>query len=218
MCHGHPRRHPCSHTSINWHYCPAAVIDLSTGVETPCRHLTYASSQPTASDCPLQNCQYKAMGGSWTCCQCNHGPNESGWCENFIQLPPDEPTHFDDAHLEQCAHGCCERCTRSGKTTASPFRGPSDVEKARPSMSDMTFAEPQKGTASRKFGYQANLRLPHRRSSGFSLLSSISSAAEEEIATFAPTSGSPSSSFRKHRSSNTTGKTHRGRKHKVEAY
>ncbi|KAK1529924.1 hypothetical protein CPAR01_12236 [Colletotrichum paranaense] len=55
MCHGHPRLHPCSHTSINWHYCPSALIDLETGVETPCSHLSYATAQPSNADCPLIN-------------------------------------------------------------------------------------------------------------------------------------------------------------------
>ncbi|KAF7553828.1 hypothetical protein G7Z17_g3344 [Cylindrodendrum hubeiense] len=66
MCHGHPRHHPCAHTSINWHYCPSALIDLETGYETPCQHTTFAPAQSISSDCPLQNCQFKDKGGTWT--------------------------------------------------------------------------------------------------------------------------------------------------------
>ncbi|KAK7442909.1 hypothetical protein Landi51_09457 [Colletotrichum acutatum] len=94
MCHGHPRLHPCSHTSINWHYCPSALIDLETGVETPCSHLSYATAQPSNADCPLINCQFKAMGGTWTCSSSGYG----------ISAPVNES--------QTCDHGCCAECAR----------------------------------------------------------------------------------------------------------
>ncbi|EGY16049.1 uncharacterized protein VDAG_07213 [Verticillium dahliae VdLs.17] len=115
MCHGHPRHHPCSHTSVNWHYCPAAIIDLDTGIETPCSHLSYAAAQPSNTDCALQNCHYKAMGGSWSCCQCQQTSNKLGWCTNIIWKASDDPVDVPRAAYRQepCAHGCCERCSRS---------------------------------------------------------------------------------------------------------
>lgn len=177
MCHGHPRYHACSHTSINWHYCPAAVIDLSTGVETPCRHITYAAAQSSSLDCPLQHCQFKALGGSWTCCQCHHGPNHSGWCTNFLPRPADELVALEPFNTQQCAHGCCERCTRTGgfcfrRLLFSAERWTlmltTPSASMRPSISNMMFPEIRKGTASRKFGCHSNLRSPHRRSSAMS--------------------------------------------------
>ena len=80
MCHGHPQTHPCSHTSVAWDYCPAAHLDLDTGYESPCADMSFAAAQPTAGGCPLQNCQFKDMGGSWQCCACGRGPNTRGWC------------------------------------------------------------------------------------------------------------------------------------------
>ncbi|KAI1749694.1 hypothetical protein F4782DRAFT_549473 [Xylaria castorea] len=80
MCHGHPHYHPCSHTSVKWLYCPEAIFDLSTGYETPCANPIYSTAQPVNSDCPLQNCNFKALKGSWTCCVCGQGPNAQGWC------------------------------------------------------------------------------------------------------------------------------------------
>ncbi|KAH7363358.1 hypothetical protein B0T11DRAFT_298635 [Plectosphaerella cucumerina] len=226
MCHGHPRHHACSHTSINWHYCPAAVIDLSTGVETPCRHITYAAAQSSSLDCPLQHCQYKAIGGSWTCCQCNHGPNHLGWCSNFLPRPTEELSSMEHFNTQQCAHGCCERCTR----TAS----------IRPSIANMMFPEMRKGTASRKFGRHSNLRAPHRRSSAMSARGDV---AAREVTPggssplpsrgggpsmdirgssrlghdFGCAPSSPAGGMRKHKAS-ADGPAHGAQKHKLEAY
>ncbi|KAK2002772.1 hypothetical protein LX36DRAFT_727723 [Colletotrichum falcatum] len=157
MCHGHPRWHPCSHTSINWHYCPSALIDLETGVETPCTHLSYATGQPSNADCPLLNCQFKALGGTWTCCQCGQGPNDQGWCTRL--MPEQDAEGTTTGAAKTCDHGCCVECARY------PYEGrlvPTHV--ASP---EMTFGELRKGTASRKFGYSSAAR-SHRRGSALS--------------------------------------------------
>ncbi|KAM9876862.1 hypothetical protein VDGL01_09044 [Verticillium dahliae] len=246
MCHGHPRHHPCSHTSVNWHYCPAAIIDLDTGIETPCSHLSYAAAQPSNTDCALQNCHYKAMGGSWSCCQCQQTSNKLGWCTNIIWKASDDPVDVPRAAYRQepCAHGCCERCSRSTATCAT--------------SPGMTFPELRKGTASRKFGFHPAPRSSHRRGSAFSLLGGFPPVSEEEMeleaagseasgygSSTAPTksqcsrtsSSSTSASSvesshyeeldrgvvgvaagqRKHRSSGSSGKGHVGKKHKTRA-
>ncbi|KAF4954437.1 hypothetical protein FGADI_5214 [Fusarium gaditjirri] len=143
MCHGHPRHHPCAHTSINWHYCPSALIDLETGYETPCSKISFAAAQPTTSDCPLQNCQFKSKGGSWTCCSCQQGPNTQGWCTMPMSRMTMNPESFSVESVE----------TTSSSRDASP---------------EMTFSEIRKGSASRKFGYSSATK-SHRRGSAFSL-------------------------------------------------
>ncbi|RGP72584.1 hypothetical protein FLONG3_6592 [Fusarium longipes] len=146
MCHGHPRHHACAHTSINWHYCPSALIDLETGYETPCSNMSFAKAQPTKSDCPLQNCQFKSKGGSWTCCACQQGPNTQGWCTMPLSRLTMNPESFSVETVETtCDHGCCSKCVRY----------------------EMAFSEIRKGSASRKFGYSSATK-SHRRGSGFS--------------------------------------------------
>ncbi|KAI1049212.1 hypothetical protein LB506_004777, partial [Fusarium annulatum] len=155
MCHGHPRHHPCAHTSINWHYCPSALIDLETGYETPCSNISFAAAQPTTSDCPLQNCEFKSKGGSWTCCSCQQGPNTQGWCTMPMSRMTMNPESFSVESVETtCDHGCCSKCVQYGSSSdASP---------------EMTFSEIRKGSASRKFGYSSATK-SHRRGSAFSL-------------------------------------------------
>ncbi|KAH7211613.1 hypothetical protein DER44DRAFT_742191 [Fusarium oxysporum] len=155
MCHGHPRHHPCAHTSINWHYCPSALIDLETGYETPCSNTSFAAAQPTTSDCPLQNCQFKSKGGSWTCCSCQQGPNTQGWCTMPMSRMAMNPESFSVESVETtCDHGCCSKCVQYGS--------------GRDASSEMTFSEIRKGSASRKFGYSSATK-SHRRGSAFSL-------------------------------------------------
>ncbi|KAK7402720.1 hypothetical protein QQX98_011542 [Neonectria punicea] len=181
MCHGHPRHHPCSHTSINWHYCPSALIDLETGYETPCRNSTFAPSQPNNSDCPLQNCQFKNKGGSWTCCSCQQGPNTMGWCtmpSNRFQMNPE--SFSVEAVETTCDHGCCSECIRS--------------EPSRDSTPSMQFPAMRRGSASRKFGYGSATK-SHRRGSGFSLVGGFPpGTGEEEMSPSTSPSTSKSSS------------------------
>ncbi|EEU42137.1 uncharacterized protein NECHADRAFT_96981 [Fusarium vanettenii 77-13-4] len=166
MCHGHPRHHPCSHTSINWHYCPSALIDLETGYETPCSNISFAAAQPTNSDCPLQNCQFKSKGGSWTCCSCRQGPNTQGWCTMPLsRLEMDPESYTVEAVETTCDHGCCSKCIRY---------------------------EMRKGSASRKFGYSSATK-SHRRGSAFSLIGGFPAAASEEDSTPSPSTSKSSS-------------------------
>ncbi|KAL6920957.1 hypothetical protein FSST1_004983 [Fusarium sambucinum] len=165
MCHGHPRHHPCAHTSINWHYCPSALIDLETGYETPCSKMSFAAAQPTKSDCPLQNCQFKSKGGSWTCCACQQGPNTQGWCTKPLSRLTMNPESFSLETVETtCDHGCCSECVRY----------------------EMAFSEIRRGSASRKFGYGSATK-SHRRGTAFS------PPVSEEDSTPSPSSSKSSS-------------------------
>ncbi|KAJ0165300.1 hypothetical protein CTA2_11704 [Colletotrichum tanaceti] len=185
MCHGHPRTHPCSHMSINWHYCPAATIDLETGVETACSNLTYATAQPSKTECPLLNCMFMALGGSWTCCQCNQGPNDKGWCTMSVPNQQDDGGVAAD-ETRTCDHGCCADCTRYIPTRAA--------------TPDMTFGELRKGTASRKFGYGSASR-SHRRGSALSKINGFPPVDEEVETTSPSASGASSRSSVSHKSS-----------------
>ncbi|EFQ25814.1 hypothetical protein CGRA01v4_14212 [Colletotrichum graminicola] len=184
MCHGHPRWHPCSHTSINWHYCPSALIDLETGVETPCTHLSYAIGQPSNADCPLLNCQFKALGGIWTCCQCGQGPNDQGWCTRL--LPDQDTDGMATGATETCDHGCCAECARYFPT-----------QETNP---EMKFGELCKGTASRKFGYSSAAR-SHRRGSALSKINGFLHSDEKVETTALSRSVSPSRSSVSHKTS-----------------
>ncbi len=92
------------------------MIDLGTGYEEPCKNVSYASAQPTNGDCPLQNCQFKAMGGSWTCCACKQGPNTQGWCAMPMSRWEKNKETYEYEYKERtCDHGCCKNCTRVGE-------------------------------------------------------------------------------------------------------
>jgi len=118
MCHGHPQRHSCAHQSVIWHYCPAALIDLETGYETPCPNITFAASQPSTASCPLANCDFRNTGGGeWICCQCR-GQNNSGWCINMSPDPKWErnPLTNEWEWIDKCDHGCCRSCIKDCKS------------------------------------------------------------------------------------------------------
>lgn len=113
MCHGHPHYHPCSHTSVKWLYCPEAIFDLSTGYETPCANPIYSTAQPVNSDCPLKNCNFKALKGSWNCCVCGQGPNTQGWCTAATRAMNWDPVMKRMENMDvPCGHGCCSQCSR----------------------------------------------------------------------------------------------------------
>ncbi|KAL1835722.1 hypothetical protein VTJ49DRAFT_6162 [Mycothermus thermophilus] len=119
MCHGHPHTHSCGHQSVTWHYCPSAVIDLTTGYETPCQNITFAASQSSSASCPLANCDFQnAGGGGWTCCQCG-GRNSSGWCNNMRPRYERNPFTGEWDWFELCDHGCCLNCIKDGELLLS---------------------------------------------------------------------------------------------------
>ncbi|KAL2268905.1 hypothetical protein VTJ83DRAFT_3751 [Remersonia thermophila] len=112
MCHGHPHNHPCGHQSVTWHYCPSAVIDLSTGYETPCQNITFAVSQSSSASCPLANCDFRhTYGEGWTCCQCG-GRNGGGWCSNMRPRQERNALTGGLDWVERCDHGCCVSCAK----------------------------------------------------------------------------------------------------------
>lgn len=83
------------------------------------RAATYRSRQPspTTSDCPLQNCEFKSKGGSWTCCSCQQGPNTQGWCTMPMSRMTMNPESFSVESVETtCDHGCCSKCVQYGKS------------------------------------------------------------------------------------------------------
>ncbi|KAI0160078.1 hypothetical protein GGR52DRAFT_177856 [Hypoxylon sp. FL1284] len=137
MCHGHPHFHPCSHTSVKWLYCPEAMFDLDTGYETPCSNPIYSTPQPTKLDCPLQNCNFKALMGNWNCCVCGKGPNTQGWCTVPCRRMDWNPLTGRVEDMEvPCGHGCCSSC--------SPSSVPRDTG------SEVPFGDIRKGKGGRK--------------------------------------------------------------------
>lgn len=118
MCHGHPHYHECQHTSVKWLYCPDAKFDLETGYETPCANPIYSAPQPSTLACPLQNCHYKTMRGTWTCCQCGHDANTQGWCDGQTYDPRGHwlPVGCPPSDSQTCGHGCCSKCIGNGAT------------------------------------------------------------------------------------------------------
>lgn len=117
MCHGHPHYHLCSHTSTKWLYCPEANFDLNTGHETPCQNPIFSTMQPSNTDCPLSNCHYKALRGSWTCCKCGHNANNKGWCEGITDNLDGswDPVGMEPKGWQTCGHGCCDDCGSNSK-------------------------------------------------------------------------------------------------------
>ncbi|KEZ46644.1 hypothetical protein SAPIO_CDS0473 [Scedosporium apiospermum] len=155
MCHGQPRIHPCSHTSVTWHYCPSASQDPDTGYETPCSSTTFAPSQQTTANCPLQNCQFKDMEGSWTCCACKQGPNTQGWCTMPTARLKRNPETFEvEAFETTCDHGCCKNCTH--------------FSMSNPPTPDMAYGGVRKGGSSRATGHDSLASAHPESSSGAS--------------------------------------------------
>jgi hypothetical protein len=121
MCHGHPHYHKCQHTSVKWLYCPEAIFDLDTGYETPCSNPIYSTPQLSHSDCPLQNCHFKALRGSWTCCKCGHSTNTLGWCSgkrtDLTSIGDGywNPIDLEPRGWQTCGHGCCNMCSRNSE-------------------------------------------------------------------------------------------------------
>ncbi|KAI0403353.1 hypothetical protein F4802DRAFT_293757 [Xylaria palmicola] len=164
MCHGHPHYHPCSHTSVKWLYCPEAIFDLSTGYETPCGNPIYSTAQPVNSDCPLQNCNFKALKGSWMCCICGQGPNTQGWCTApKLALNWNPVTQMMENMDVPCGHGCCSGCSR--------------YQSSRGSSPDISFAEVRKTRTSRK-GNSRSSGL--RRQSTYDFNGSFSAVMQED--------------------------------------
>ncbi|KAI1330187.1 hypothetical protein F5Y16DRAFT_48428 [Xylariaceae sp. FL0255] len=181
MCHGHPHYHPCSHTSVKWLYCPEAIFDLSTGYETPCGNPIYSTAQPVNADCPLQNCNYKSLKGSWNCCMCGKGPNTQGWCSALRRTVEWNPlTRRMETMEVPCGHGCCSKCSR--------------YPSSRGSSPEISFTDVRKGRSSRK-SHQSSKSSGHKHSSTYDQGSSFSAVAEEdEFADAGPTSYSSRSS------------------------
>lgn len=115
MCVGHPKRHPCQHTSVTYNHCVAAHFDRATRTTTPCHNTTYAAPVDSDSKCTNQLCYFEELGGSWTCCKCSNGPNFVGWCT--FDRPRTEMNAITQQmeQVTRCDHCCCWNCT--------PYRG-----------------------------------------------------------------------------------------------
>lgn len=111
MCVGHPKRHPCQHTSVTYNHCVAAHFDGSTRVTTPCHNTTYAAPVDSESKCTNQLCFFQELGGSWICCKCGNGPNYVGWCT--FDNPRTEINAITQQmeQVTKCDHCCCWNCT-----------------------------------------------------------------------------------------------------------
>ncbi|KAI1190292.1 hypothetical protein F5B17DRAFT_388017 [Nemania serpens] len=180
MCHGHPHYHPCSHTSVKWLYCPEAIFDLSTGYETPCANPIYSTAQPVNSDCPLKNCNFKGLKGSWQCCVCGQGPNTQGWCTAQRLAMNWNPAMKRTEDMEvPCGHGCCSRCSR--------------YPSSRGSSPDISFAEVRKNRTSRK-SHGNSRSTGQRRTSTYEYGGGIAAGAkEDELAATASSSATHTS-------------------------
>lgn len=120
MCVGHPKRHPCQHTSVTYNHCVAAHFDGATRVTTPCHNTTYAAPIDTESKCTNQLCFFQELGGSWICCKCGNGPNYVGWCT--FDRPRTEVNAITQQveQLTRCDHCCCWNCTPYCESTTNP--------------------------------------------------------------------------------------------------
>lgn len=115
MCNGHPKEHRCAHTSMTWHYCPSARLDLQTGIVSPCGRNQIAATQSSKAACPLHYCNFDSKNGSWLCCQCHQGPNTRGWCtQRLTSQQVGIESHAIGELQMTCDHGCCDRCTQFG--------------------------------------------------------------------------------------------------------
>ncbi|KAK5996135.1 hypothetical protein PT974_04563 [Cladobotryum mycophilum] len=177
MCHGHPRYHPCSHTSLNWYYCPSASIDLETGYENPCRNVSFAPAQSSHLSCPLQHCYFSDKEGSWICCMCNQGPNTRGWCATPIVGGDDDMDSYKQEGQKTCDHGCCDNCLRADPSPSPPpEKRRRDIRKA--------------ASKSRKCGHKSSSSQRHC-DPPFSLMGGLSlDKPQEESATALPTMSS----------------------------
>lgn len=110
MCVGHPKRHPCQHTSVNYNHCVAANFDPHTRVTTPCHNTTYAATIDSDAKCTNQLCYFEELGGSWICCQCHNGPNTAGWC-TFHRPRVETNAYGEPVQVTTCDHCCCWNCT-----------------------------------------------------------------------------------------------------------
>lgn len=164
MCHGHPRDHPCAHTSINWYYCPTANIDLDTGFETPCNNVSFAPPQRSTLDCPLQLCGFKDKGGNWLCCECKQGPNSLGWCTMPTRIMSQSlnSTSFGEQRLTTCDHGCCRDCVSLGTSESRVYRGRlTTVAPTQGPSPEMSLSDMRRGSTSRKgYGSSRTYRRP----------------------------------------------------------
>ncbi|KAI0598940.1 hypothetical protein F4775DRAFT_583597 [Biscogniauxia sp. FL1348] len=197
MCHGHPHYHSCSHTSVKWLYCPEAIFDLDTGYETPCSNPIYSKPQPTTLDCPLQNCCFKTLRGSWNCCVCGKGPNTQGWCTVLRHRVDFNPLTGRVENMElPCGHGCCSKCK-------------------------MSFTEIRKGKSSRK-AYGSTRSSANKRGPAYELGGDISPVVEEEQAASSSTTsnlrGSRKSGHDDHPSKKPKGSSSKKRSQKSRHY
>lgn len=111
MCVGHPKTHPCQHTSVTFNHCVAAQFNPETGRATACDDTTYAAVVETNSKCPNQLCFFEELGRVWTCCQCGNGPNVVGWCaHDRPRIEVNAITGGEEVRTE-CEHCCCGNCT-----------------------------------------------------------------------------------------------------------
>ncbi|EXV06772.1 hypothetical protein X797_001494 [Metarhizium robertsii] len=122
MCSGHPRAHPCGHTSLLWNYCRSATFNTMTGESMRCGNVTFGTYvRELKSGCPLSECKFKAKGGNWVCCKCHRGPNRRGWCNQPVirlrrKLGSDDENEKEEADCT-CDHMCCDECAVVGTST-----------------------------------------------------------------------------------------------------
>ncbi|KAI3394925.1 hypothetical protein diail_2097 [Diaporthe ilicicola] len=120
MCVGHPKTHPCKHTSITYNFCVAAHLDRTTGMTSPCPNTSYAAMIDTQWKCTNRLCHFEEHGRAWTCCLCGNGPNLVGWCT--FDRPRTERNAITQQleHVTTCYHCCCKRCIPDCESNRHP--------------------------------------------------------------------------------------------------
>lgn len=105
MCHMTIVIHRCGrHTSREPDYCPDAR--RRNGRWYMCNNRSSTRTNQRDTVCNDRRCRHRQLGGVWTCCMCENGPNRYGRCV-FARLVNLETDHV----INPCNHSPCDACT-----------------------------------------------------------------------------------------------------------
>ncbi|KAH7233765.1 uncharacterized protein BKA55DRAFT_624024 [Fusarium redolens] len=107
MCHNTTIVHRCGqHTGREITYCRNAGRSRTTGKKTMCGNRSATRTNQRDSLCSEPTCRHRQLGGSWTCCMCDNGPNRYGRCV-FTRVISPGSGHV----INPCKHSPCDECT-----------------------------------------------------------------------------------------------------------
>lgn len=93
MCHNITEVFRCGrHTGRTINYCRRARV--VNGRRVMCSQRSHTRSNQRDAVCTNRNCRHRQLGGVWTCCLCDYGPNRYGQCS-----------------AGRCYHRPCDECT-----------------------------------------------------------------------------------------------------------